>query len=226
MAVFNDPNVAANIARVGEVGTGATGAQHVTFKPLPTSVGHYRITHRCVLVAAQAANSKLFEVRNAHASNLIVPTRLTIKWLTLSAHTALIEDSLDVFKVTGFTVSSTTNVVVLTPSLKRASMGATSAVIKGVTAAGAAAGMTGFTAIKDASPFAQLPKILPQAAMAITETADRNPSLLDALDDVNGTHPFVLNPNEGLMIENRVLLGAAAGSSVYIDFSFAEVVAY
>jgi hypothetical protein len=36
----------------------------------------------------------------------------------------------------------------------------------------------------------------------------------------------VFSPNEGFIIENRVLLGAAAGSSVYIDFSWAEVTGY
>lgn len=226
MATINDPNTAANIVAVGEKATATIGAAHVCVKPIPASVGHYRVTHRFVMIAAQAANSKLFELRNAHASNLIIPTRMIIKWMTLSAHTAILEDSIDVFKVTAFTVSSTTSTVALTPSLKRASMGATSAVIKGVTVAGAAAGMTGFTATKDSGPLAQLPKILPQAAMAITETAPRDPSILDVFDDVNGTHPFVLNPNEGIMVENRVVLGAAAGSSVYIDFSYAEVTAY
>jgi hypothetical protein len=36
----------------------------------------------------------------------------------------------------------------------------------------------------------------------------------------------VLVQNEGIIIENRVVLGAAAASSVYIDFSWAEVSAF
>lgn len=46
------------------------------------------------------------------------------------------------------------------------------------------------------------------------------------LDDVNGTHPFVLANNEGLIIENRALNVTSFGVSLYIDFSFAEVTAY
>lgn len=225
MAVINDPSIAANVARVGEAATGATGAQHVVPKPLPASVGHYRVNHRGVLVATQAANSRLFSIRN-NGANLLVVTRLLIKWVTASAHTAFIEDSLDVFKVTGFTVQDTTNTVTLTPSLKRTSMSATNAQVRGLTATGVAAGMTGGTLTKDGSSIGQLAKILPQTVEATTETAARDTANLDVFDDVNGTHPFVLVQNEGLIIENRVLLGAAAGSSYYIDASFAEVTAF
>src|SRR5438067_5214336 len=73
-------------------------------------LGHDKTSHRCALVANQAANSRVWEIRNP-GSNLIIPTRLTIQWLATGNHTATIEDSLDVYKVTGFTVLDTTNVV-------------------------------------------------------------------------------------------------------------------
>jgi hypothetical protein len=229
MAVIGDPNVAANVSRVGEcaAGTGSpTSGQHVTIRGIPTSVGHYRVTHRFVMVNAQAANSRLFEVRNTHATNVLIPTRMIIKWINLNAHTAQIEDSIDVFKVTGFTAVDTTNTVTLTPSLKRTAMGATTASFRGVTVAGAAAGMTGGTLVKDTGPIFQMPRILNQTIMATTETQPRTADWFDVLDDINGTHPFVFVLNEGLIVENRVLLGAAAGSSVYIDFSYCEAASY
>lgn len=209
--------------QIAEVGLAAALAQHATLKPIPHgALGHYRVNHRCAIVAAQAANSRLFEVRNTHATNLIIPTHLVIKWMQTAAHTAAIEDSLDVFKVTGFSVVDTTNTVTPTVSAKRASMAAApgAAAIRGVTVAGAAAGMTGGTLVKDGSAAAQLPKwlLLGQPTAGPVEF-----SVMDVSDDVNGTHPFVLAQNEGFIIENRVLLGAAAGSSVYIDFSWAEV---
>lgn len=213
------------LADVGEV---AQKGLHVIPKPIAASVGHYRVNHRCVLVNTQAANSRLFEIRNTHATNLIIPTRLIIKWFSASAHTALIEDSLDVYKVTGFSAVDTTNTVTPTASVKRASMTAApgNAAIRGVTVAGAAAGMTGGTLTKDGGSFAQMPLILAQAVMAATDTLSRWFPYLDVFDDVNGTHPFVFAQNEGFIIENRALLGAAAGSSVYIDFSWAEVTAF
>lgn len=223
MATINDPNVAANIAAVGEV---ASSPLHVIAKPIPGD-GHYRVNHRCVLVNTQAANSRLFEIRQPTAGKLLIVTRLTMRWLNSAAHTAIIEDSLDCFKVTGFTAVDTTNTVTPVASLKRTSMSADIALIRGVTIAGAAAGMTGGTLVKDASSFAQLPRIFNQAVMATSETAPRLSDVLDALDDPSdGAHPFVFAQNEGFIVENRVVLGAAAGSSVYIDCSYAIADAY
>src|SRR6266851_4037679 len=193
--------------------------------PIPWGVlGHYRVNHRCAIVATQAANSRLFSMRN-NGTNLIVPTRLILKWLMTGAHTAAIEDSLDVFKATGFTVSDTVNVVTPVGSRKRTTMAAApgGAEIRGVTIAGAAAGMTGGTLTKDGGSFAQLPQWLLLAQPTAAVVPDQR---VDAEDDVNGTHPFVFAQNEGFEIENRVLLGAAAGSSLYIDFSYAEVTGY
>jgi hypothetical protein len=209
----------------GQNAFNAGASLHTVDKPLAYNVGHYRVNHRCALVNTQAANSRLFEIRNTHATNLLVPTRLILKWLQTGTHTAAIEDSLDVFKVTGFTVVDTTNTVTPTASIKRASMTAQpgNAALRAVTIAGAAAGMTGGTLTKDGSSIGQLPKWL-LAALPTAGVVD--PNVADIFDDVNGTHPFVLAQNEGIIVENRVLLGAAAASSVYIDFSWAEVSAF
>lgn len=206
-----------------EVGEATSSPLHVTLKPIPYgSLGHYRVNHRCVLVASQAANSRLFEIRNTHATNVIVPTRLIIKWIQTAAHTAAIEDSLDVFKCTSFSAVDTTNTVTPTPSVKKGSMASApgAAAIRGVTVAGASAGMTGGTLTKDGGSIGQLPQwlLLAQPTAGVISVL-----LNDNFDDVNGTHPFGFVQNEGFIVENRVLLGAAAGSSVYIDFSWAEI---
>lgn len=214
-----------DIAEVGQRNYNAAASAHVQIKPIPYStLGHYRTNHRCVIANTQAANSRLFEFRNNHASNLMIPTRLIVKWLQTGTHTAAIEDSLDVFKVTSFTVLDTTNTVTPTASRKRTSMNAApgNADLRGVTVAGAAAGMTGGTLTKDGNSIGELPKWL----LAAQPTTLIEPTALDVFDDVNGTHPFVMTQNEGIIIENRVLLGAAAASTVYIDFSWAEATAY
>lgn len=211
-----------NAANVGEE---VASGLHTRSVPIPGE--HYRVSHRCVLVANQAANSRLFELRNTHATELVILTKLTLKWLNSTAHTAIIEDSLDCFKVTGFSAVDTTNTVTLTPSIKRTSMGADSiTAIRGVTVAGNSAGMTGGTLTKDSGPFAQLPRIFNQTVMATTETSPRISDGLDCLSDGFGSHPFVFAQNEGFIVENRVLLGAAAGSSVYIDCAYAVISAF
>lgn len=218
--------VSGAVVEVGNFPYNSGAPLHVQSKPLQYgSLGHYRTNHRCVLVNTQAANSRLFEVRNPHATNLIIPTRLILKWMQTGTHTAAIEDSLDVFKVTGFSAVDTTNTVTPVASVKRGSMASApgNALLRGVTVAGAAAGMTGGTLTKDGVSIGQLAKWL-LAAMPTAGPVE--PSNLDVFDDVNGTHPFVFGQNDGLIVENRVLLGAAAASVVYIDFSWAEVTAY
>lgn len=215
-----------NSGVIQEVAGTAFRAAHTHVKPLEHGAfGHYRTSVRFGLVATQAANSRLFEVRNTHATNLIIPTRLSIKWIQTAAHTAAILDSLDFYKLTAFSVSSTTGTVTPTASIKRANMAASpgGAAIRHVTVAGAAAGITGFTSTKDTNAAFSIPQML---LLAVPTTGFIQYAGGDLLDDVNGTHPFVLMQNEGFLIENRVLLGAAAGSEVTIDFSWAEVVAF
>ena len=211
---------------VSEVGVGASAPQHVTLKPIPFgALGHYRSTVRFALVANQAANSRLWEIRNTHATNLIVPTRLFVQWTQIANHTASIRDSLQLFRLTNFSAVDTTNTVTPTVSPKRASMAAVpgGAAIRHVTVAGNSAGMTGGTLTKDGGASSMIEQWLIQTTSATIQLV---PAQRELLDDVNGTHPFVLVQNEGLMIENEVLLGAAAGSSVVVDFSWAEVTAF
>lgn len=187
----------------------------------------YRTNHRCALVATQAANSRLFEIRNPAPTGVGAPTvlvilRLQLKWLQTAAHTAAIEDSLDVFRCTAFTAEDTVGVVTPVSILKRTGMAATpNAIVRGVTVAGAAGGMTGGTLTKDGGTYAQLPQWLLAAQPTGGQVV---PAVLDALDQIesNDNHPLSLGANEGIIIENRVLLGAAAGSSLYIDVEFAE----
>ena len=204
-----------------EVDDTSTRAMRVVNKPVGYgTLGHFRTNHRCVLTAAQAANSRIFEVRNG-STNLIIPTRLVIRAIQTAAGTAQ-ENSLDVYKCTSYTAVDTVNTVTPTASVKRTTgMTATpgNAQLRGVTVAGAAAGMTGGTLTKDGNSIGQQPLLVSAAAAPAVYT-------LDVFDDVNGTHPLVLQANEGLIIENRVLNVTSYGFSVYIDFSWVETTGY
>lgn len=210
-----------------KVGGTTFGALHVHRKPLEFgALGHYRVSHRCAIVNTQAATSRLFELRNPSTTNLIVPTRLRLSWLPTGAHTAAIEDSLDVYKCTGFTLLDTTNTV--TPTAARARTGNMaaapgSAQLRGVTIAGNSAGMTGGTLTKEGTALFQTPVWL----LAALPTASLvTPTIVDLFFEDDDEHPVVLGQDEGIIIENRVLLGAAAASSVYIDLAYAEITAF
>ena len=226
MAVVNDPNTAANITAVGEKATSSTGALHIVNKPLPSSIGHYRYSVRILSTAAQAANSRIWEIRNTHATNLLIPTRLTVRAIQVTAGT-LQENSLDLFKLTGFSAVDTTNTVTPVASTKRTTMTAhagNGGDIRHLTITGVAAGMTGGTLVKDANALATFPYMV--TAGVATATYQPPQWQYDFLDDVNGTHPQVYVQNEGIELENRVLNVTSMGIAWYIDFSFAIATAY
>lgn len=209
-----------------EVGLAAAVPAHITTKPIPHgALGHYRVAVRVGLIAAQAANSRLFELRNSATNNIII-TKLILKWLQTAAHTAAILDSLDIFRLTGFTAVDTVNTVTPTPSVKRTAGMAASpggAAIRHVTVAGAAAGMTGGTLTKDATAFAQVNQFF---LAAVPTAGTVSPIYAEIIDPNTLVHPFVFAQNEGFEIENRVLLGVAAGSDLIVELEYAETTAF
>lgn len=215
-------------AALAGVGPESGSPLHVVSKPTPIgSLGHYRTSHRAALVNTQAANSRLFEMRNAHATNIITINRIRITWMQTAAHTAAIESSIDCYRCTSFSAVDTTNTVTPVGSKLRTSFGnidTAATFLRGVTVAGAAAGMTGGTLTKDTAPLFQVPQWLlaaqPTAGTVIPMQFDYFPGV------GNNEHPLTLVQNEGFIIENRVLLGAAAGSSFYVDVEWAESTAY
>jgi hypothetical protein len=218
MAVINDPNVAANIAGVGEV---AHVPVHVVLKPHKSAAGHYRSCARFLLAATQAAGSRVWAVRNPHATLLLVPTRLQVRTVQSAAGTAQ-DNSLDLFKCTGYTVDETTNTATPGTHLKRtAGMSASAAAnIRQVTATGVAAGMTGATRTPAATAFAQAPISVRAAVQWEVNTFD----LLEPPG--GGAHPWVFAQNEGIEIQNRVLNVTSYGVMVYVDFEWVELAAF
>lgn len=216
-------------AALAGVGAESQSALHVVTKPDPVgSLGHYKTSHRSVLVNTQAANSFLFALRNIHATNIIVVHKIRIEWIQTAAHTAAILDSLDIYRLTSFSVTPTTNTVTPVLSKLRTSyttpVDGTDLAVRGVTVAGAAAGMTGGTQTKDTAPLRQIGQWLLAAVPTAGGTPFREESYWP--DVASGEAPLVLVQNEGFLIENRVLLGAAAGSAVSFDIEFSIVTAY
>jgi len=183
-------------------------------------IGAYRTAVRIVSTTAQAANSRIFEIRNTNASNLIVPTRLKLVALQTAAGTAQ-ENSLDCYKVTGFSVVDTTNTVTPAKSTIQTAMpaypGGTS--IRHLTIAGHAAGMTGGTLTKDAQFFATLPY---NVAAAINTTTQFS---MNAFDGMDKEYPMVFIQNEGFIIENSILNATSYGMTWYLDFAWKELAA-
>lgn len=207
------------------VGVESGSPQHVVCKPDPAgALGHYTTSHRTALVASQGANSRLFEIQNAHATNLVVVHQVRVVVQQTAAMTAAIETSIDMFKCTGFSAVDTTGTVTPVASKMRTSFGNAGANLRGVTVAGAAGGMTGGTLTKDTAPLHQTPIWL----LLAVPTGGPVPreEYVWAPDVAAGESPLILVQNEGLIIENRVALGVAAGASVHIHCVWSELTAY
>lgn len=215
-------------AELQSVGAVAAVPAHVTTKPIPYgALGHYVTTHRCTMAASQDATSRLWEVRNTHATNLIIPILLRLRIVQTLNYTASVLTSIDTFKVTGFTAVDTTNTVTPTATVKRASMASApgGAAIRGVTVAGASAGMTGGTLVKAGDAVDQLSVwIIQTVTVSIYNT--HHDRIVTAVGLTDGNHPFALAQNEGLIVENRVDTGAAGTSDLCIAFEWCEVAAF
>lgn len=210
-------------AVVADVGEKANAPLHVVTKALPATVGHYRTAIKLTMATTQAANSRLFEIRNTHATNLLVLTRCFVMVAPAGTVTTAYLGEIGLFRCTTFSAVDTTNTVTPTTSVKRASMSAYpgNAAVRYVTVAGAAAGMTGGTITKDAQALGSL------LFNATTFAAGSTPFSREFVDDVNGTHPLVMVQNEGFELEN-VVVGSGTANVVHvaIDVSWAEVSAY
>lgn len=185
------------------------------------ALGHYRTSVLITSIAAQAAASRIFEVRNT-GSNLLVLTMLRVKAIQGAAGTAAI-CHLDAFKLTSFTAVDTTNTTTPTSSVLRTGTmaaypgGAAVRFWNGTTVNG----MTGGTLTKDANAFGMLVTPVQTAAQSfMLETEMATPS------GVTGGHPLVCAQNEGWEVENGALAGATYGYTWVIDCAWAEVTAF
>lgn len=213
-----------NGGTVAEVGGTTFRGLHVHVKPLEYgALGHYRTAVKLTTATTQAANSRLWEQRNTHATNLMILTRAMCGVMAAGTITTAYGFELGLFRLTGFTAVDTTNTVTPTSSVKRTSMAAYpgGAAPRHVTIAGAAAGMTGGTLTKDGNSIASM------MAWLATAAATTMPVYQELSDNIYGTHPLVCIQNEGWEYENVVVgSGTANVAQITIDNSWAEVTAF
>lgn len=187
--------------------------------PLATnSKGHYRTSSLMTLPNTLAAGARLFTIRNT-GTNLLVPTRLTLRAVQAAAGTAQLA-IIAAYRLTSFTVSDTTNassLVSVVVSNQAGYMAAAPGNAELFVNAAATAGMTGGTLTRDSQPFSVLP-------VSLTAAANTTLWQLEALDGAAaGAHPFVLKQNEGIDVENVGLNVTSYGLTLVIDFAWAEV---
>lgn len=237
MAVINDPNTAANIARVGAVDTSAGGAPaHVSVRPDEYgTLGHY-IMHAATgsIAAGLAANSELVQLRYTGTNKVIVHS-IGIEYAVYTTAFAAGAFEFKVQRAINWTVDGSGGGTV-TPLKLRTSMSAPTATVRVATTAALGAG----TKTLDAT----ILRGVRGAVVTGVSTAGGNPFLQNAdatADvplgfatpvalwpeqdaDVLRRHPLVLAQNEGV-----VVLATVPGTGVWIagfTLRFAEVTNY
>jgi hypothetical protein len=208
MAVINDPNTAANIARVGPVDTAAGDAsQHANLRPDDYgSLGHYRAHVFTGNIAAGAgALSELVQLRYTGTAKVVLYSVILEHFRSLGTAFAAGNFLFDVIKSTAWTVDGTGGGT-QTPEKLRTSMAAPTATVRVATTAALGAGTktlatnayravrgivsTGINAM-------QLGSIA--AAANITVGYPGCVPLVPAFGDTpTGAHPIVLAQNEGI----------------------------
>lgn len=197
-------------------------ALRVTQRPVDHgALGQYRLSTIVSLVVTQAANGTLFSFRWADATRLCVIQALRMQLIQLTAATATIFPSYEVFQARSFTASdSIGTALTLTGNSfkKRTSMGTT--LVTDIRKATVAAGLTAGTRTLDGDPIFQM--------QTISTITTPNATLYSMQFDPDGAdHPLVFAQNEGLIVRGpTTVFGAAGTASLTIDMAWAEVAAF
>jgi len=234
MATINDPNVPANVARVGAVDTSAGGqSQHVVLRPDEYgNLGHYRAHVFTGNIAAGAgALSELVQLRYTGAGKVVVYNVILEHFRSLGTAFAAGNFLFDVIRSINWTVDGTGGATQV-PIRLRTSMAVPTATVRVSTTAALGAGTKTLDAValrairgiaSTAVNAMQLGLI--SAAANITVGYPGAVPLLPAMGDIpTGSHPLVLATNEGLSC--RATVPATGVWEAAFTILFAEVAAY
>lgn len=212
---------------VGEVESN-TRAMRTTLRPLDVgSLGSYRLAAfsglMTTIAAATATAGHVYAWRWGDATRLAILRYIKMRAAVITGFTAAQELSFDAIFARSYSGSHTagTNLAVTTNNnKKRTSMGA-SLLTDARIATGAA--LTAGTHTLDGNPFAVGGPVKTLAAAATVQDG----SLEMVVDLTNGVdYPIVFAQNEGFVIRNVVLMGAAGTVRMAVEVAWDEVSAY
>lgn len=203
-----------------------TKAQRVSVRP-PDALGHYRLSATTGLLTVVAAGTAtvghLFTFRNSHASTLIVPVYISVKWNTIAGFTAAQEVGFDVLIARNYTTSHTGGTAVSAAGaggLKKRTGYPTS--VLGDARIGTTGALTAGTHTLDAQAMMQNQFAELAAGAAIPK--GRFESVWDMTN--SGDSPLVLAQNEGIVVRNSILMGAGGTARMTVEVAWFETAAY
>lgn len=204
-----------------------TRAQRVTPRPIDVgALGSYRVSEFSGLMATIAAKTAtaghIFAWRWGDATNFALLRYLKVRYVVVTGFTAAQELGFDVVIARSYTASHTggTAITLTTNSMKkRTSMGTT--LLTSARIATAAA-LTAGTHTLDAQPML-ISGVKTLAAAATVQDA----SLEETLDLSDGfDYPYVFARDEGFIVRNNILMGAAGTVRLHVQVAWHEVTSY
>lgn len=187
-------------------------------------LGSYRLASFTGLMTGIAANGTIFSMRWTDATNLCAIKSLKVGYAVITGFTAAQELGFDAVVARGFTASDSTQTqLVLTGNnqKKRTSLATSLFAATDVRISGTGA-ITAGTRTLDAQP------VMASAAKTLAAAATVQDARFEALIDMtDGTdYPIVLAQNEGLVVRNSVLMGAAGTVRGFVEVVWDEVATY
>lgn len=200
-----------------------TRAKRVTIRPIDFgALGSYRVSQQSGLTTALAAGAPVFAFRWGDSSRLALVRYIRVRAQVITGFTTAQEIAADVTIARSWTVSDSAGTALTISGnngKKRASMGSTLLTDARISAAAA---LTAGTRTLDANPLI----VGSTQEMAAAATVQR--AKLDLVWDATNTadYPLVLSTNEGFVVRNLVLLGAAGTVRWSFEVAWDEVTAY
>jgi hypothetical protein len=212
---------------IQKTGGGAAGTATVDSKGQtrvsrypPEIITAYQVGAVSGLLTLVATAGHIFAFR-APASGLALVTRIRVRVRTIAGFTAAQEFAIALYKLTGYTVAHTGGTpinVADVVKLRESYANPTYADARIATTTGLTAG----THTLDAQPFAWDA----YAELAAAATVAKGRIDIDWGSDENADHPLVLAPNEGFIVRNEVLMGAAGTARLHVNFGVLELASW
>ncbi len=193
------------------------------------ALGFYRFSAMTGLqtatVAGTATLGGVFAMRNPHATTLVIIQYVRIRWQMVTAFTTAQEVNYRIFIARSFSALHTTGGTVIAGTVggfkKRASyptsvLGTTNAIIA------TTAGLTGGTFTLDSQEMNGLNTWSQTGAAPAVMPAQE--TFLDATN--SGDSPIILAQNEGIVVRNEILMGAAGTGRLLVEVAWYEADAY
>jgi hypothetical protein len=178
--------------------------------------GSYSISLTELFSAGLVADGAAFSFR-APAAGLCVIRQLSVSQSAILNPTATQEYAFDAVIARSFTVSDSGGVAVSPASVSRMSSTYPTSTVLDIRGATAGTALTAGTRTLDASP------ILFSSVAARAGAATANQSDETLFMPMPGGQPLVLGPNEGLIVRNKILLGAGGTVRAVVTLRWDEV---